>query len=92
MAQLTLSLGMLAMAFFTVTYGGFVRPLRAQARSPGRFGAVHLRGSQLFCKERELLILNDNPFLDRRRLLHESRRTLGCGLLLFGLDGLLNIP
>lgn len=45
-----------------------VRPLRAQARSPGRFGAVHLRGSQLFCKERELLILNDNPFLDRRRL------------------------
>ena len=53
-----------------------VRPLRAQARSPGRFGAVHLRGSQLFCKERERLILNDNPFLDRRRLLHESRRTL----------------
>ena len=47
MAQLTLSLGMLAMAFFTVAYGGFVRPLRAQARSPGRFGAVHLRGSQL---------------------------------------------
>src|SRR5256885_14975749 len=47
MAQLTMSLAMLSMAFFTIAYGGFSRPLLCKRVPLLGFGVFSLRRARL---------------------------------------------